>query len=123
MEYEFYHDFLDEQEDVDVYSRELEFFGEDDFDTDIWARLDVDAGDRKYRLTFQEDSSPNGGRSNYRFKVSKKEPLNIDDGWTNWRRVSDSSYENYQAVSFEKEVMDELSKIMPVEFQNLQDTL
>jgi len=123
MDYEFYKDFLESQQDLDVYNREIEFFGGDDFDTDIWARLDVNTGDRKYRLTFKEDSSPNAGRSNYKFNISRKDPLNIEDGWTNWRRVDKFSYDGYRSESFERQVQEELSEILPVEFETEQKTL
>lgn len=122
MEYEFYNEFLSDAENVDVENRELEIFNDNEFDIDIWGRIDLEAADKKYRITISEDCSPNAGRANYKLKLSEKKPLSIDEGYTNWRRVIDRTFEGYRDVSFEVELQDSLEDELPVEFEHPQET-
>jgi hypothetical protein len=100
----------------------LETFYEEEDDIDIWARFHLDAGYRKYRVTIKEDGSTGNGRVNYEMRLSEKKPLSIDDGWTNWRKVSDFSYEGYRDTSFEAEMQEDLSDLVPVEFDDSGQT-
>jgi hypothetical protein len=123
MEYEFYYDFLDGAEEVDVEERQLELFHDDEeFDIDLWARFRLDAGNRKYQVTIMEDSSPNLGNTNYRLKVAEKKPLEIDDGYTNWRRVMDKKYDRHKDAGFEVALGYDLEEVTSLEFDEPQRT-
>jgi len=120
MEFEFYRDFLEDTEDLEVYSRDLEIFSDyDEFEIDLWAELKMEFGQEKYRFTVTEDQSPNRGRANYNLKVSRKEPLSIEDGWTNWKRVEENEYEGYTSVSFESVLEQKISDMLPVQLDSI----
>lgn len=120
MEFEFYRDFLDDTEDLEVYSRDMEIFSDyEEFEIDLWAELKMEFGQEKYRFTITEDQSPNHGRANYNLKVSRKKPLSIEDGWTNWRRVEENEYDGYTSVSFESVLEQKISDMLPVELDSI----
>ena len=121
MEYEFYYDFLEVNDDFEV-DRDVDTSWDDNWDIDVWASFEIDLGDKKYRIRITEDSSPENGESNYALKISEKKPLKIDDGFTNWRRILDKEYDNHKASGFEVALSYDIEEVTPIEFKSQQKT-
>jgi len=112
MDYEFYMDFLGEENSLEVEDRDMEIFAEE-YDIDVWAEFKLDVDGEEYRLTIKEDASPNSGNANYSVKLSEKSKLSIDDGYTNWRKAFDMQYNRVKASGFKsslkQDLMEEIS--------------
>jgi hypothetical protein len=121
MDYEFYMDFL-EEENLEVEDRDMETFAEE-YDIDIWAEYKLDVDGEKYRLNIKEDASPNSGNANYTVKVSKKKRLSIDDGFTDWRKAFEKNYNHVKASGFESSLKRDLMEEIPVNLDIQQTEL
>lgn len=116
VEFDFYTEILEESEDLEVTGREMEvFMGEDSVEVDFWARVTLSGDNRQYRVTFTEDHSPRYDRTNYELKISEKKPLSISDGWTNWRRIGEETYDSFKQSSFKSDVVEDISEYLPIE--------
>ena len=113
MDYEFYMDFLGEENSLEVEDRDMEIFAEE-YDIDVWAEFKLDVDGEKYRLTIKEDASPNSGNANYSVKLSEKSKLSIDDGYTNWRKALDMQYSRVKASGFKSSLKQDLMEEIPV---------
>lgn len=125
MEYKFYQDFLENQESLEVQERDLVWLlDEDDLENDYWFDLRLKNGKTKYKINIGQDHSPKNGNSNYEIKITKKEPLKIEDGYpSKWRKVREENYESINSVGFEIELKKVLEEELPVNFNQQQNTL
>jgi hypothetical protein len=80
MEYDFFHTFLEEKDQVEVEFKDLEVFSEDE-DIDMWARMEFNLDENKYRVTIKQREMGRG--RSYNVKISESEPLKLEDGYTN----------------------------------------
>jgi len=113
MEYEFYMDFLEEEDSIEVEGDDTEIFAED-LDIDIWAEYKLDIDGEKYRLTIKEDAAPNSGNANYSVRLSEKSKLGIDEGYTNWKKTFEKEYSRVNPSDFKASLEQDLSEEIPV---------
>jgi len=123
VEFDYYERLLESSENAEIERTEQELFNHDeDTDIDLWTRVDLDKGDKKYRITFTEDHSPVYDRTHYEVKISEKKPLKLEDGWTNWRKVEQERYENYRQSSFKTELVGELSEYFEIDGEEFKQS-
>jgi len=124
MRYDFYDEFLDDHDQLEVFERDLAHFGDDeDLDVYLFGEIRFMLGGEKYRLRVKEKENMVEDLTDYEVSIAKSQKREIDDSWTNYRRLDEGQYSKLNDSGFETILRDKLDEELPTEIPQDQETL
>ena len=118
--YEFYYEFLEDNDEAEISFRDLVTFQDEDDLDDIFFEAKVELDEDTYRLRITEDHSPpTVNRNNYTVKLSKKRPWGDSYKW--WAHA-DEEYRDASDWVFEKELNSFIEDELGIELDKEQST-
>lgn len=124
MDFEYLNNFLDGEENLEKKDVDAEIVPNNE-DTNLlsWGEVILESGDIKYRLEIMEYEQEDDSDLKFKYRISKKKPLKIDDGYTKWRQINKEKFSSIDYEGFEIKYTNAMNEHTPAEIEHEQKTI